>query len=108
MDTELLRKLPIKKTASTESGEEIKITYKWRPIKNGTYNIYITSFAKQFGIRFWGQRGSGHIGGIEYIGFTIEIGFWWTLNFWINWNIHSWGYARVNKNNSPKPTDKMD
>jgi hypothetical protein len=88
MNDELLEKLPIKKSAIDSEGREIKISYKWRPIKNGTYNIYITSFAKQFGVRFWSQRGSGHLGEYNYWGFTVEIGFWWTLNIWINFNIY--------------------
>ena len=62
---------------------------KWKPVKNGTYNIFLSGGksynAKQFGIRFW--RGGAHNGwGRDYDGFAIEIGFWWTLNIWINFN----------------------
>lgn len=58
---------------------------KWKPVKNGTYNIFISNHTKMFGIRFWSD--SVHNGwGRSYDGFSVEIGFWWTLNFWVSYN----------------------
>ncbi len=58
---------------------------RWKLIKNGTYNIYITNHDHHFGISFW--LDSAHNGwGRSYKGFSIEIGLWWTLNIWVKWD----------------------
>lgn len=65
---------------------------KWKPIKMGTYNIYITSCSKSWhskmiGIRFY--ETNAHNGWHRYWdGLVLEIGFcFFIINFWIRWNI---------------------
>lgn len=60
---------------------------KWKPIKNATYNLYITDdmFSKMLGIKYYRIDSYGHN---HYKGFTLEIGLWlWNINFWIIYNI---------------------
>lgn len=71
---------------------------KWKPIKNGTYNLYLTDTAwKRKGFRYWKLKSLGvrffehgmHNGwGRAADGFHIEIGlFFCVINFWILYNI---------------------
>jgi len=64
---------------------------KWKPIKNGTYNFYITKEIYSFschmvGIRWY--RSNAHNGwGRSWDGFNIDIGFYWfTISFWLHYN----------------------
>jgi len=64
----------------------------WKPIKNGTYNLYVHSTMKSWSCRMLGIRyyetGVHNGWHRSWDGFTVEIGFWFfTVNFWIIWNI---------------------
>ena len=70
----------------------------WRPIKNGTYNFYVTSNFFLLGRRFclrsfvlglYLYPSGAHNGWNRgWKGFTVRIGLGlWDLNFWINWRI---------------------
>jgi len=96
-DYEFLKKLrPLKEMWPEKDPGWYKI--QWRPIKNGMYNLYITTkgffLGKHFiyrgmgfGIRTWPQ--GVHSGwNRSWKSFHIELNFlFWTLNFWIMWNI---------------------
>lgn len=63
---------------------------KWKPIKNRTYNLYISPSwsswsTKMLGIRFYDS--SAHNGwGRSWDGFAIEIGLiFFVINFWIHY-----------------------
>ncbi len=85
MESELLNKL--------ELGRGGKL--KWKPIKNCTYNLYLTDqiwdfkLVYSFGLRFWLNSYSGIPHTYIRKGFTIEVGLiFFTINFWLNWDIY--------------------
>jgi len=89
MGYEWIYKLPVNRIAK---GEKDWYKLKWRPIKNGTYNLYITDThhswrTKLIGVRF--SDASAHNGwGRSWDGIGFEFGFYFLiLNFWIRWNI---------------------
>lgn len=68
----------------------------WKPIKNCTYNLYITDKPKSIlrvtmlGFRFY-TNGYRHAGSYTYIkhSFHIEIGiFFCVINFWVQWGLY--------------------
>ncbi len=65
---------------------------KWRPIKRGTYNFYITNtlpnyMEKLIGVRIY--NAGAHSGrGRSWDGLNVMFGFFFfVINFWIRWNI---------------------
>lgn len=65
---------------------------KWRPIKNGTYNLFITDTRRSWNTKFLGvmyHNTSAHNGwGRDYDAFSITIGLiFFTITFWLHYNI---------------------
>lgn len=65
---------------------------RWRPIKNGTWNIWFEDTwhswdYKRIGITF--RKGGAHSGwGRDWDDFKIDLHFgWFNINLWIIWNI---------------------
>ena len=62
---------------------------KWRPIKNGTYNLYALKnyYIKSIGMSIGLGRNQGQYGTSWKI-FTIGLDLiWWDVHFWIEWKI---------------------
>lgn len=63
----------------------------WKPIKNGTYNIYVTNTCRSWHYKFLGIRfafGGAHNGwGRSWDDFAIDLGFiFFDVHFWVRWN----------------------
>lgn len=60
---------------------------KWKPIKNGTWNFYISKYPSKK-IAFKIRDSSAHNGwGRSWDGFSIELYLWYgIINFWLHYN----------------------
>lgn len=82
---------------------------KWKPIKNGTYNLWIEKTLRSWKVNLLGIRyykSNAHNGwGRSWDGFAVEIGFiFFTIHFWIHYNycVHKDGPQDVaNENKRP-------